>query len=343
MIRLAFLVSGLALVGCGDKGEDTGGGSEADGSAPACAVNAVSPAYPSSDGQPDFYYRADVEFKFDGIDEDATLTVKDLATGTDVAGTAVWTDSTLAFTPSAPFATANEFTATLSHCAGESSVGFTTSSLGSALEGDLSSLNGRTYKVGLDGARFVEPAGVGSLLLGLLEQDILLGVVSATDTELEMMGAISVDGGGEQDRCEPSIEFPEVADFTSSPFFQIGPQDTTLSAAGYDIQISQLRISGDFSTDGTYIGGAILSGEIDARDIVGALVGGGLLEEEDPQAVCDLIGTFGVACAECSSDGQAYCLNLYVDQITATEEVFALVAQDECDPDACTEGCEEAE
>ena len=98
-----------------------------------------------------------------------------------------------------------------------------------------------------------------------------------------------------------------------------------------------------FTSDGSQISGAILSGEIDARDLVGALVGGGLLEEEDPDAVCDLIGTFGVSCEACASDGAAYCLAIYVDQITANYDDQTLVAQDACDPEACAEGCEDTE
>jgi hypothetical protein len=156
-----------------------------------------------------------------------------------------------------------------------------------------------------------------------------------------MSGALSETDSSAQDLCEPSIEFPEPADFTSAPFFSIGPQDTTLSAGGFDVAINQLQIAGDFTADGSQIGGAILSGEIDARDLVGALVGGGLLEEEDPDAVCDLIGTFGVACEACASDGAAYCLAIYVDQITANRDPQTLVVQDACDPEACAEGCEE--
>lgn len=338
MLRTISFMGLLALTACSSKDDDTSAGGDLP-AAPACDVEGTALGYPTADGVSDFYYRAAVEFVFDGLDEDATIAVADGA-GAAVEGTTTWVDSNLVFQPATPLAAQSDYSATLTHCAGSSTVSFRTDSLGAALEDEVD-LVGNTYVVSLDGARFVKPAGVGSLLLGMLEQDILLGVVSVSDTEIQMMGAISQTDSTDQDMCEPSIDFPEAADFTSAPFFSIGPQNTTLSAAGYDISISDLNFAGDFTADGGQIGGAILSGEIDARDIVGALVGGGLLEEEDPDAVCDLIGTFGVACEPCASDSAAYCLSIYVDQITANVDDQALVAQDECNPDACDEGCEE--
>jgi hypothetical protein len=344
MNRFVSILGLLALAACSSKDGDTSGFTDGDADGvigDTCDVEGVAVAYPTSDGATDFYYRGAVEFAFDGMDDEATITVSD-AGGNALEGGTSWVGNNLVFQPSAPLAAQSDYSATLSHCAGDSTVSFRTSDIGSALEGDASTLVGNTYVVSLEGARFVKPAGVGSLLLGMLEQDILLGVVSVSDTEIEMNGALSETTSSAQDRCEPSIDFPDAADFTGAPFFSIGPQDTTLSAGGYDVAISQLQIAGDFTSDGSQIGGAILSGEIDARDLVGALVGGGLLEEEDPDAVCDLIGTFGVACETCASDGADYCLAIYVDQITANADDQTLVAQEECDPEACAEGCEEA-
>ena len=59
-------------------------------------------------------------------------------------------------------------------------------------------------------------------------------------------------------------------------------------------------------------------GQIDARDLTGVLVDAELITDDDPQAVCDMISAFGVACEECA-DGQDYCLTIHVDQIDAGE------------------------
>ena len=80
------------------------------------------------------------------------------------------------------------------------------------------------------------------------------------------------------------------------------------------------------------MGGAVLAGLLDARDLVEALIGGGILEEgSDASSVCDLISAFSVSCEACS-DGEEYRLSIHVDQIMAEETGSELVAQDECDP-----------
>ena len=340
MFRLITLIGLVAAAGCSSKdGDDDSGSAGAGGDAtPGCEVEQVEPSYPEADGG-EFYYRGHVEFVFDGIDEDATLTVADGA-GTAVDGATSWEDNVISFAPTAPLAPSTGYAATLTHCGGESTIQFMTTSLGTPLDEGVD-LVGKSYVVNLDSARFVKPAGVGGLLLGLLEQYILLGVSGVTDTEIEMLGAISKSKEDpSQDTCEPSINFPTAADFTTAPFFSVGPESTELSVAGVSVVINDLMIAGDFAADGSYIGGAILAGLLDARDLAGVLVDNGLIEDEDPGAVCDLIATFGVLCEACS-DGEDYCLSIYVDQITAMEEDETLLPVETCDVDTCDEGCEE--
>ena len=340
MYRLVSIIALATLVGCGGKDDDdtSAGADVGEGATPGCEVDEVSPAYPEADGA-EFYYRGSVEFVFDGIDEDATITLADAA-GTAVDGSTSWMDNKLSFTPSAPLAPSTQYSTTLTHCGGESTIGFITGSLGGPLDEGVD-LVGNTYVVNLDDANFVKPAGVGGLLLGLLEQHILLGVTEVTDTEIKMMGAISKDKPStDQDTCDPSISFPAGADFTTAPFFSIGPETTSLSVAGISVNINDLMFAGDFASDGTYIGGAILSGLLDAAELAGVLVDNGLIEEEDPSAVCDLIATFGVACEDCG-DGRAECLSIYVDRITAEETGTALIEVETCDVDTCEGGCAE--
>jgi hypothetical protein len=223
MNRFVSILGLLALAACSSKDGDTSGLTDGDADGvigDTCDVEGVAVAYPTSDGATDFYYRGAVEFAFDGMDDEATITVSD-AGGNALEGGTSWVGNNLVFQPNAPLAAQSDYSATLSHCAGDSTVSFRTSDIGSALEGDASTLVGNTYVVSLEGARFVKPAGVGSLLLGMLEQDILLGVVSVSDTEIEMNGALSETTSSAQDRCEPSIDFPDAADFTGAPFFSI--------------------------------------------------------------------------------------------------------------------------
>jgi hypothetical protein len=153
------------------------------------------------------------------------------------------------------------------------------------------------------------------------------------------MGALSLEGSTDQDMCEPSIDFPVPADFTDAPYFSVNADSLALSASGYEIKINDFTLSGDFSADGSKIGGAVLAGQLDTRDLTQALMAGGLIEDDDPQAVCDLIGAFGVMCEECS-DGETFCLTIHVDQINAQRTGSELVVQNECNPAECAVGCD---
>jgi len=338
MTRFALMAAGLTMFSCSssDKEAPTDSGDGGDG---GCAVETVTLSYPASDGATDFYYRGAVEFKLDAEDSSAAISLAHKTE--DVAGVTTFNDETgvLSFTPDSALSPSTDYNASLSYCGGDVQVGFRTSSLGEALDEGPDGLVNRTFVVDLSAANFVEPAGVGSLIGQFLSQNILLGVVSATDGpegELEMRGAVSLEASTEQDFCNPSIEFPETADFSESPYFQIGPEDTTLSAAGFDINIRQLRISGDIAPDYSYFGGGILEGEIDARDLVIILASEGIISDEDPSAVCELIAPFGVVCGPCVSDGAEYCLNIYVNQIVAMEDAGNVLEQvDECDPEQC--------
>lgn len=317
ILTIAPLLALPTFLACGDKDGDTGGadGTVGDGGGTSDCTVTVDSTWPS-DGETDAYYRTQVEFILSGADETTTPSIA-LAdsSGAQVDGTSSLNDdgTVVYFYPTDPLTNGETYTATLTYCAGAPEISFTVGDLGAPLSADLT---GKGYVVDLDNARFVEPAGVASLLLGELENDILLGVESVDGTDLEMIGAISVDGGTAQDVCEESIDFPTV-DFSDSPYFELPPADTTISAAGYDVTISQLSVSGTFAADGSYFGGGVLSGELDARilaPLVGELVG-----SEDPDEICTLLVGFGVECTECSSDGQNYCIAVLVEDLTATE------------------------
>ncbi len=348
MTRMAFMAAGLTMLSCSSSSKEGAGDSGSGSDDGGCNVENVAVVYPASDGATDFYYRGSVEFALDNADESATISLV-AKSGGDVSGTSSYNDETdaVSFTPDASLDPSSDYVATLSYCGGDVSVGFRTSSLGEALEEGAKGLEGRTYVVNLGSANFVKPAGVGSLIGQFLTQNILLGVVEADDDTMVMRGAISLEGSSAQDFCNPSIEFPDRADFSEAPYFQIGPEDTALSAAGFEIKINQLRISGDFAPDYSYFGGGILEGEIDARDLSAILADQGIIEEDDASAVCELIQPFGVVCEACESDGAALCLSIYVNQILALEDAGqTLELVEECDPVRCEEqgsSCDDVE
>lgn len=339
MLRLASMIGLLMAIGCSSKDDGAGDTGATGGGDPGDVCG--TPQATADFDEVDFYVRGTVDFKFTkDKDEEASITLADSA-GADVTGSTEWIGDTIRFTPAAPLTTGSTYQATLNHCGGAADVSFRTGDLGGDLAEGPESLVGRTYAVALGDARFVKPEGVGSLLGGLLTQDILVGVTAASDTEINMMGALSQEGSTDQDRCEPSIEFPVAADFSEAPFFAIDADELALTIADFNVGIKDFTLSGTFASDGSYMGGAVLAGLLDARDLVEALIGGGILEDgSDASSVCDLISAFSVACEACS-DGEEFCLSIHVDQIMAEETGSELVAQDECDPEACSEGCDE--
>ncbi len=338
--------SGVGDVGPGDADADQAvdsgdsGGDDADDPDP-CEVGAALVS-PTGDGVNDFYYRDSVIFALTLADGTAAISLAEAAGGA-VAGQSVFDANTdqVVFTPDAPLTPETAYEATLSLCAGEeiSTVSFSTSSIGSSLEAEPSSLIGRSYLIALAEAEFVQPAGVGVLLSSMIDQNILLGIVDANDTSLEVMGAVSESGGTQQDFCNPSLAFP-TADFSASPYFQIGPQDTTLAVSGYSVTIAQLKISGDFAADGSRFGGGQLSGQVDVRDLMGIGALAGLAE--DAEALCALVESISAGAASCQPcvDGEVYCLDVEVIDADGEENPDqVLESLDECDPERCVGGC----
>lgn len=291
------------------------------------------------DGEANAYYRTSIEVTFDEMDESATLTVA--GPDGDVAGSTSWRGDTLVFEPDAPLAPSATYTTSITFECGQPSASWSTGEVGGAITTDLV---GKSYNLDLASGRFVEPEGVGSILQQYIgDQRILLGVTALEGSTIQMIGAMGVEGSDPavQEPCEPTIPFP-TADFSATPYFEVGPEDTTFNVSGYSITISDLFISGAFAPDGSYISGATLAGSVDTRPLV-VLIG----EEEPEDAICELAGAIGVECEPCESDNEPFCLSVLVDSIQAAElggytlteiEDPCLLAECADDPD-----CQDAE
>jgi len=330
-----FLATLLAACG-GDKDNAETGSTDGTDGTDGCSAS-VDSTFPA-DGEADAFYRTSVEFQLSDADPTAVLSLTD-ASGAAVAGSSsLSSDSTVVyFTPSAPLTSGAAYTASLAFCGGNPSISFNTGSLGPAVS-DTDSLVGKTYTVQLSSARFVKPEGVADLLLGQLTDDVLIGVSGVSGTSIEMLGALSDGAGGPQNFCNPSIDFP-TADFSENPFVAIGPADVNINAAGMSIPINSLVISGAFAADGSLFGGGVLSGQLDARSLAPLL--GDLIGSTDPDEICGLLVGFGVTCGTCS-DGQNYCVDVLVDDITAMEKSgtsLECVSGTDCHPECAASTC----
>ncbi len=299
--RSTLIIGALALSGCNEDPtiEDSGAGCEID----------IRETFPAADSV-DAYYLNPIEFHLSKPhDDDATITVQ------GVNGTTEWNDDrTTAYFHHDGLAPSTSYSATISYCRGDATVNFTTSDLGIAIA-DESGLVGRAYSLDLSSGRVVVPEGVGAALAPYLEFEILVSVKDLTGTDLTITGAIGDDDNpGTQDYCTPTFDFP-AADFTGSPFFQLGPQRTEIAVAGYEVTIDDLLISGTFSSDGSYFGGGVLSGLIDTRPLVGLVFD----DEDDENAICDFILGFGVSCVTCPDGSGDFCLELKAVDLVAED------------------------
>lgn len=325
MYRFAIGLTIASLLGLAACGDDTSDTEDTD----VVCGNSVKATFPA-DGASGVYYRTTIEAELDDAEDDANLTV----TGPDgdVAGSMSWNGDTMVFSPSVPLAPNAAYTVDIDFSCGNPSVTFNTGEVGGDV--DEASLIGSTYELDLTSGRFIQPEGVGSILQQYIGDTVIfLGVTAADTSEIQMLGAIGVPGTTEQDLCSPTIPFP-TADFTATPFFEVGPDATTIAVEGYEITIDDLYISGAFAPDGSYISGARLAGSIDTRPLV-PLVD----PEGEDGAICDLAGSLGITCEACG-DGEPYCLSLEVDSIAAAEVAgLTLVERTEADvagDDTCT-------
>jgi len=319
-----FLFAGCGWFSHGDGEIDTDTGLI---DPPECDLG-IDETWPE-DGATDAYYRTSVVFELDDPDTMVTPSIS-LASelGTIDGDSALSEDEeTVTFTPAAPLDPQTAYAATLTSCRGEATIEFTTSELGLPLQADPT---GVTWSVDLTQGRVLKPEGVGDIIFELGVPPVLVEVQRADD-ELELMGAIALEDGS-QDPCTPTIPFP-IAAFDDSPFFDVPASLVTLEVAGMVLPVHEFVLEGTIAPDATWFGGAVIGGELDARELAD------LIDEVDtPEDLCNLTASFGAPCQPCSTDGEEYCLEVLVDSLVGEQVAVDLeeIIDPSTDPD-CAE------
>jgi len=332
--RLSALVLAAFAFACNgdDKDDDTDTDDTSDSGTPTCVgLASTDPTIPAA-GDTAFFYRGQMTVKFQA-DANAVGTTFSLSDGSaDVTlSTVEWSadGKTAFFGPSTPLAPSTSYTLSVqTDCAEAADIAFTTSALGAAVTAPAD-LEGMTYELDLASADIVKPPGVGGLLgtlLGQLGDTAILFEVKSVDTgagTIDLFGGVgdkAQDGTISQDLCDPTFSLGgatgDAADF-DNPYFELNaPDGITIAAAGVEVTLDSVLLSGAFEADGSSIGGARLAGQADARKLAPAL--GDLLSDiDDADSLCTLISSFGVACEPCEGDGQNYCLTIDAQNITA--------------------------
>lgn len=287
-------------------------------------VSGIASTFPDLDATGVFYRTA---IQVDFLEDESvggTLAVADDA-GAAVTGTTTFSadGETAWFTPDADLAASTTYNITVSYSCGDAVVSFTTSAVGTPV--DSAVVLNNTYNIDIATGRFVEPAGVGDLLAGLIaDQDvaILISPTAYTDPDMTFIGSLgetAADGTLGQDLCTETIDFPVDADYSENPFFAIEGNDVVLAAAGITIELSEILVSGAFAADGNSVEGVLMDGTVDTRPL-GAIFDLG----DTDDAVCTLVSGFGITCEACS-DGEPLCLSLLVDNMVAPGLGFPLV------------------
>lgn len=325
-----LLVLSLGLVavapGCPTTGDDDDDSTASDDDDAACAgILSVDPEQDDSD-----VFGDKVAVTWDAVPSGGSIAVTDSA-GAAVSGAITDDDNgrTLIFTANATFAASGTFGVTISQdCADDVAYDFTTGPYGDPV-GAESDLIGRAFNLDLASATFVEPVGVGALLQGfLVDVYVIFNPNSDSDLangEMHITGAVGELDGGDivQDLCNETLPFttgPDGIVGTSddspadwnNPDMTLEAKSLELAVQGVSATIQDLLITAKFHPELTGFVGGTFAGAIDTRPLVG------LLDSEDPNAICDLVEeTVGISCEDCGG-GENFCLGIVAEDVSGS-------------------------
>ena len=261
-------------------------------------------------------------FESAASEDDITLSLSGPDGDVDGAVALANGDTAATFTPGSELTRSTSYTFSVTTCTDSGASTFT------VVDGPLDEniLEGRVFDIDLNSVTWNSPSSTtGALLTSQLDTDHILILVEDIDSDAEtikLTGAMGLDDGGLiQYPCAEAIPFPE-ADFSGNPYFQAGPQDTTIGAAGYDLSMLDFTVSGAFAGDGSEMQNVSVVGYIDLDGL-----------EVSGYEGCDLLALGGDSCVACPDDGDVSCAYLDVEDSSAPYESGVTVDPD-IDPSA---------
>ena len=271
---------------------------------------------PEADGQ--HFFRANLDVEFTAAPDSASLELQDAA-GLTLAGATSWNDAgtKLTLDPVADLEPTSDYAVTITWAPTDYppfEYSFRTDQYGLPIA-DPEALVDVVYNLDLPGATFVEPAGLGGVLINLMQDlGVLLTVTADSDLEaaaqpaLHMLGALgNLDGADiSQDLCTETLswtagpdELVGTGDDTPAtfddPFLRFGPASLDLSIGGSSARMSDASLVGVWHPDGRDLRGGEFEALIDTRGL-DALFD----KNAEEGAICELASdTLGVNCEEC--------------------------------------------
>ena len=282
--------------------EDTGGVVDCD----ATVSSTPSVELPTSS----WFFRDAVELTFDEVNVALNLTLTD-SSGADIAVGYEWNESreiAYVIPDSGTWMGDEDYTLVADFCGTSETLTFGTSEYGTPMTDAATSLVGNTYNIDLASAEYSHPPGIGTLLSQNIDQPLLFGIETATDTSLDFIAALGMytnTGGIDQ---TTGLWFFPGADFNTSPYFEASSESLVIQYGSIDIPIFDFQVSGTFSADAQTIGMAHFEGLGDTRGIAIELT-------QDENGLCTLLAASGSDCVPCpnATGDEAYCVFLAGD------------------------------
>jgi len=282
--------------------EDTGGVVDCD----ATVSSTPSIELPTSS----WFFRDAVELTFDEVNVALNLTLTD-SSGADISVGYEWNESreiAYVIPESGTWMGDEEYTLVADFCGTSETLTFGTSEYGTPMTDAATSLVGNTYNIDLASAEYSHPPGIGTLLSQNIDQPLLFGIETATDTSLDFIAALGMytnTGGIDQ---TTGLWFFPGADFNTSPYFEAFSESLVIQYGSIDIPIFDFQVSGTFSADAQKIGMAHFEGLGDTRGIAIELT-------QDENGLCTLLAASGSDCVPCpnATGDEAYCVFLAGD------------------------------
>ncbi len=281
-MRLVVVLAGL--LGCADS-EDSAGTAD-------CGLTASTSIVDGETGVPG---NASFRVTLSAADDGATLTASEPG--------AVSADGlTLTWTPSPPVGPLTDVTVTLTTCAGESTLRYTTADLGGPLDADTD-LTQTGFRFDLSSGTVVQPPTGGALLatLGADGIELMLGLTPVGVDGMDYRVGVGADGV--QDLCSRTLD---VAGGTlDGGWFGFGPAGATFQVYDTDVVLESLAFGGAVAPDGSRIDAGWL------RTFVGVDALAATYADGDAAEACAFFGNLGAPCEPCPS-GAGDCLALEV-------------------------------
>ena len=288
----------LSLLACANL--DTNGPLDSTTGA-SCSIT-VDETWPAQ-GADDFYFRDSIEFRLSEPDPDARVVFGRPGTqSTEDNGNLV------VFTPDQPLPSSTEFEVGLEYCHGSPTIGFSTS-LGRTHRGPQA-LQGTTYRVDLQDARYLENEGAADFLMGWLGRALLFQVIQHENNAITLRMAVSkASDTAEQDLCYRTFDIDGMELEGSEMLLDF--DDILFEFYNGSLEVGDFTLLGTLAPDLSHVGGAEFSGWLNITDFTDSLELG---EDED---LCEIINNLDSNCEPCPDNESQSCINLTGDRLTA--------------------------